>query len=202
MFFILAFFHFLCKVIILTSLLSVNKNWIFKIFKWKYLVDNSFTCSFVLFECKFCNKTFTMIYLNDFFCAIFSFHSHEIFYFDPCWHTNSCRRMLSVLNGKAIEVVTEWVYLGVTLKSDKIFNCSVTDRIRKFYHCANAIFRIDGRSNDTVMQNLIEIHCVPLLTYDTMKIIVTLEFRQEQKNHHVFYQKQIIHLIIYDTLGS
>ena len=70
-----------------------------------------------------------------------------------------------VLNGNAIEVVTEWVYLGVTLKSDKVFNCSVTDRIKKFYRCANAIFRIDGRSNDTVMLHLIETHCVPLLTY-------------------------------------
>ena len=55
--------------------------------------------------------------------------------------------------------------LGVTLKSDVIFNCSVTDIIKEFYQCANTIFRIDGHSNDTVMIHLIETHCVPLLTY-------------------------------------
>ena len=89
------------------------------------------------------------------------------------------------LNGKVIEVVTEWVYLGVTLKSDKIFNCSVTDRIKKFYRCANAIFRIDGRSNDTVMLNLIETHCVPLLTYGVE--IIEVKNRDEKRQLRVAY---------------
>ena len=70
-----------------------------------------------------------------------------------------------MLNGKKIEWATEWPYLGVTLKSAKTFDCSVTDRIKKFYRCANSILRIDGRSNNMVMLHLIETHCVPLLTY-------------------------------------
>ena len=90
-----------------------------------------------------------------------------------------------VLNGNAIEVVTEWVYLGVTLKSDKVFNCSVTDRIKKFYRCANAIFRIDGRSNDTVMLHLIETHCVPLLTYGIE--IIHVKNRDEKRQLRVAY---------------
>ena len=69
------------------------------------------------------------------------------------------------LNGENVDWTEEWSYLGVTLKSSQFFNCSVHERIRKFYRCANAIFRIDGRSNDTVMLNLAETHCVPLLTY-------------------------------------
>ena len=84
MFFIFVFFHFPCKVIILTSLLSVNKYRILNIFKCKCLVYVRFTCSFVLSECKFCNEIFTMIYLNDFFHVFSYFHSHKIFYFDPC----------------------------------------------------------------------------------------------------------------------
>ena len=69
------------------------------------------------------------------------------------------------LGGKVIEWVSEWPYLGVTLKSNKCFDCSVTERIKKFYRCANAILRIDGRSNDTEMLRLVESHCVPILTY-------------------------------------
>ena len=69
------------------------------------------------------------------------------------------------LNGSVIDWVNEWVYLGVTLKSSKCFNCSITERIKKFYGCANAIFRIDGRANDTVLLRLVESHCVPILTY-------------------------------------
>ena len=39
------------------------------------------------------------------------------------------------------------------------------DRIKKFYRCANAIFRIEGRSDDLVMLRLVECHCIPILTY-------------------------------------
>ena len=70
-----------------------------------------------------------------------------------------------VLEGRKVEWVNEWIYLGVTLRSGKIFSCSVVDRIKKFYRCSNAIFRIEGASNDMVMLRLVESHCVPLLTY-------------------------------------
>ena len=70
-----------------------------------------------------------------------------------------------VLNGNKVEWTDEWPYLGVTLKSAKMFACSVSNRIKKFYRCANAILRIDGRSNDMVMLRLMETHCVPMLTY-------------------------------------
>ena len=61
-----------------------------------------------------------------------------------------------MLNGNKVEWADEWPYLGVTLKSAKVFNCPVTDRIKKFYRCTNSILRIDGRSNDMVMLRLIE----------------------------------------------
>ena len=89
------------------------------------------------------------------------------------------------LNGKVIEWVEEWTYLGVRLKSGKTFNCTVTDRVKKFYKCANAIFRIDGRSNDTVMLHLAETHCVPLLTY-AIEVIVIAN-RDEKRQLRVAY---------------
>ena len=70
-----------------------------------------------------------------------------------------------MLSGKAIEWASEWVYLGLALRSSKSFDCSITDRVKKFYRCMNSIFRIEGMSNDMVMLCLIETHCVPLLTY-------------------------------------
>ena len=69
------------------------------------------------------------------------------------------------LNGKSIEWVDQWNYLGVTLKSGIHFGCSVKERVKKFYRCANAILRIDGRSDEIIMLQLLESHCVPLLTY-------------------------------------
>ena len=70
-----------------------------------------------------------------------------------------------VLNGKPLEWVDSWDYLGVKVVCGKCFCCSASERIKKFYRCANAIFRIDGRSDDLTMLRLIESHCVPVLTY-------------------------------------
>ena len=59
------------------------------------------------------------------------------------------------------------------------------ERIRKFYRCANAIFRIDGRSNDTVMLRLVEVHCVPFLTYAIE--VVHVANRDERRQLRVAY---------------
>ena len=83
-----------------------------------------------------------------------------------------CRLLCELsLDGKSIEWVAEWKYLGITLKSGT--NCSVKNHIKKFYRCANAILRIEGRSNDRVMLRLLETHCVPLLTYAIEVVHVT-----------------------------
>ena len=89
------------------------------------------------------------------------------------------------LDGNKVEWASEWSYLGVTLKSGKVFSCSVKERIKKFYRCANAIFRIEGYSNDTVMLHLIESHCVPLLTYAIE--IVHVSNRDERRQLRVGY---------------
>ena len=88
-----------------------------------------------------------------------------------------------ILNGSKVECAIQWKYLGVTLKSGKQFNCSVTDR--KFYRCANSILRIDGRSNDMVMLRLVETHCIPLLTYGIE--IIHVVNRDERRQLRVAY---------------
>ena len=89
------------------------------------------------------------------------------------------------LNGKAIDWASEWIYLGVTLKSAKSFDCSITDRVKKFYRCTNSIFRIEGMSNDMVMLRLVETHCVPLLSY-AIEIVNVLN-RDERRQLRVAY---------------
>ena len=69
------------------------------------------------------------------------------------------------LDGKHIEWVEKWTYLGVNLQAHKHFNCDIDNKIKSFYRCANAILRIDGRSDETVMLRLMETQCVPILTY-------------------------------------
>ena len=69
------------------------------------------------------------------------------------------------LDGKCIDWVDEWSYLGVTLKAHTSFNCCINEKIKSFNRCANGILRIEGRSNETVMLQLLEVHCVSILTY-------------------------------------
>ena len=85
----------------------------------------------------------------------------------------------------------EWTYLGVSLKSGKSFGCSVTERIKKFYRCANAIFRIDGHSDELVMLKLVEAHCVPLLTYaiEVIHIANNDERRQLRVAYNSLFRK-------------
>ena len=95
------------------------------------------------------------------------------------------------LNGKTVEWADTWVYLGITLKSGKTFSCSITEQVKKFYRCVNGIFRIEGRSNDTVMLRLVEAHCVPILTYgiETLHVADRDERRQLRVVYNCLFRK-------------
>ena len=89
------------------------------------------------------------------------------------------------LNGKIVERTDEWVYLGVSLKSGRSYNCSITEKIKKFYRCTNSILRIDGHSNDMAMLKLIEMHCIPVLTYAIE--VIHVANRDERRQLRVAY---------------
>ena len=89
------------------------------------------------------------------------------------------------LNGVPIEWVEHWKYLGVTLKSGARFGCSVTERVKSFYRALNSILRIEGRSNDMILLQLIESHCVPILSY-AIEIVVVAN-RDERRSMRVAY---------------
>ena len=96
-----------------------------------------------------------------------------------------CQVSNLVLDGKEIEWVQSWTYLGVTLVSHKVFNCSIDAKVKSFYRCANAILRIDGRSDEMVMLHLLESQCVSILTYATEVIHVVN--RDERRRLRVAY---------------
>ena len=89
------------------------------------------------------------------------------------------------LSGSPIEWVSEWKYLGVVLKSGRSFGCSVVDKVKSFYRSLNSILRVEGRSQDMVLLNLIEAHCVPILAYGIETIVVA--DRDERRSLRVAY---------------
>ena len=70
-----------------------------------------------------------------------------------------------MLDGKSLDWVEKWTYLGVTILSHKEFNCCISEKVKSFYRSANAILRIEGRSNELVMLQLLETHCLSILAY-------------------------------------
>ena len=89
------------------------------------------------------------------------------------------------LDGKTIEWVQNWTYLGVTLQSDKQFNCTINNTLKSFYRAANAILRIDGRSDEMVMLQLLETQCVSILTYAIE--VIHVANRDERRRLRVAY---------------
>ena len=89
------------------------------------------------------------------------------------------------LNGVPVEWVSEWKYLGIVLKSGSRFGCSITERVKAFYRSLNSILRIDGRSDDMILLQLVESHCVPILTYGIE--VVSVADRDERRSLRVAY---------------
>ena len=95
------------------------------------------------------------------------------------------------LDGNDIEWVDSWSYLGVSLKAHTSFNCCVDQKVKSFYRAANGILRIEGRSSETVMLQLLETHCLPILTYaiDVIKVANRDERRKLRVAYNSIYRK-------------
>ena len=84
-------------------------------------------------------------------------------YFGRKFDSFSCAPIL--LNGKQLDFVTEWKYLGVTLKSGKQFTCSVIKPRGAFYRSVNSILNALNGPSDHVQMKLLYSICVPIITY-------------------------------------
>ena len=79
---------------------------------------------------------------------------------------------LTLLNGTLIPWFDSWKYLGMTLKSGDKFSCCIKEKLCSFYRALNSIIRIDGRPDEMVLLQLLEAHCLPILTYGVEIIYV------------------------------
>ena len=104
------------------------------------------------------------------------------------------------LNGVPVQWVSEWKYLGVVLKAGVRYGCSVNDRVKSFYRALNAILRIEGRPNDMVLLQLIEAHCVPIITYAIE--ITDVSNRDERRSLRVAYNAIFRKIFGYRTFES
>ena len=68
------------------------------------------------------------------------------------------------LNGKSLEFVSSWKYLGVTVTSEKNFCCSVIKPRSAFYRSSNSILNILNTPSEQVQMKLLYTMCVPHLT--------------------------------------
>ena len=57
--------------------------------------------------------------------------------------------------------------------------------MKSFYRSLNSIIRVEGRSNDMIFLQLLETHCVPILTYAIE--IVHVADRDERRSLRVAY---------------
>ena len=98
------------------------------------------------------------------------------------------------LDGKSLEWVEKWRYLGVVLKAHKEFNCCIEDKLKAFYRSTNAILRIEGRSNELVMSKLLESHRVSILTYGIeVTHVDNSNVRRKLRVAHNTIFRQILH---------
>ena len=104
------------------------------------------------------------------------------------------------LNGTAVEWTQEWNYLGVTLRQGKFFDCAVKNTVKKFYRALNAILRVEGRSDEMILLQLLESHCVPILTYAIETIHVSN--RDEKRSLRVAYNSIFRRLFGYRQFES
>lgn len=104
------------------------------------------------------------------------------------------------LNGVPVEWVQKWKYLGVVLLSGPKIGCSVVERVKSFHRSLNSLLRIEGRSNDVIMLQLIETHCVPILTYAVE--VVEVANRNEKRSLRVAYNSVFRKLFGYRSFES
>ena len=104
------------------------------------------------------------------------------------------------LDGKPIEWVKSWPYLGVTLKSHTTFDCCIDEKVKSFYRCANGILRIEGKSSEPVMLQLLEAHCLSILTYAID--VIHVSDRDERRRLRVAYNSLFRKTFNYRTRDS
>ena len=69
------------------------------------------------------------------------------------------------LNGKELEFVGEWKYLGITITTGSSFSCSSQKCLNTFYRSANSILNVMRRPRESIQMKILYAISVPHLSY-------------------------------------
>ena len=68
------------------------------------------------------------------------------------------------LNGKKLDFVPEWRYLGVTVVAGNNLSFSIRPALASFYRAVNCVLSALHKPNELVLMNLLYSNCVPILS--------------------------------------
>ena len=70
-----------------------------------------------------------------------------------------------MLDGKPLEFVNQWKYLGVTVTAGPSLSFSARPALASFYRAVNSILSVLRKPDELVLMNLLYNNCVPILSY-------------------------------------
>ena len=68
-----------------------------------------------------------------------------------------------MLNGKSLDFVSEWKYLGITVVAGTSLNFSVKPALASFYRSVNSVLSVLKKPDESVVMSLLYSNCVPIL---------------------------------------
>ena len=68
-----------------------------------------------------------------------------------------------MLNGKSLDFVSEWKYLGITVVAGTSPNFSVKPALASFYRSVNSVLSVLKKPDESVLMSLLYSNCVPIL---------------------------------------
>ena len=95
------------------------------------------------------------------FCHTFNVKKSKVLFFGKK-NTHVCDLML---DGKPLEFVKQWKYLGVTVMAGPSLSFSAKPALGSFYRAVNSILSVLRKPDELVLMNLLYSNCVPILTY-------------------------------------
>ena len=96
------------------------------------------------------------------FCLNFNAKKSKIMVFGRSHHDSFSP---VVIDSVPIECVSEWKYLGTTVKSGKCFSFSVRQDLSKFFRATNSVLSVLTGAHEHTLLSLLHSNCVPILTY-------------------------------------
>ena len=70
-----------------------------------------------------------------------------------------------LIDGEALQYVSEWKYLGTTIRSGKSFSFVARPDITSFFRACNSVLRVLDDAHEMTQLTLLYSNCVPIITY-------------------------------------